>query len=842
MSLPAGQAGRLNLTNSIRIFKLDKVGLIILLLSSTAVYGQYTFSGVVTDASTSTPIKEAEIFLKETGEVVKVNRQGEFLLNDLSEGQHELIIFNFEYQTLTTNITVPTSGQVVLSMEPLMTELSEVVIRQQRDELFNLKRLQPVEGTAIYAGKKNEVILIDQLVGSMATNNARQIYAQVVGLNIYENADAGLQLNIGGRGLDPNRTANFNTRQNGYDMSADVLGYPESYYTPPAEALSEIQVIRGAASLQYGTQFGGLVNFKMRQPAVDKAVELTSRQSVGSFGLFSSFNSLSGTKDKFSYYTYYQYKRGEGFRPNSGFHSHNFFGHFKYEFTDKTSITAETTYMKYLAQQPGGMTDPQFAEDPTFSNRERNWFDVDWKLFNLKFEHKFTPMTELSINLFGINAERHALGFRGNPIKLNSNPITEEDEQLPDGSYLYPRDLISGEFRNWGIEPRLLHRYKIGDQDAVLLLGAKYYQANNTSLQGPGSNETDADFSFRFEEFPDYPSQSDFIFPNRNFALFGEHIFFINDRLTITPGARFEYIKTESEGTYQQVNFDNAGNPIFNETLEDNRTLEREFLLLGIGGSYELGGNTELYANISENYRSVTYSDIRVVNPTFIIDENITDESGFTTDVGIRGKWKDMFSYDISTFGLVYDNRIGIILDDRANRVRKNIGKAFIRGVESFVDWNILKTFKVDNEQLRLNWFVNGAYTTSEYIESEENNVKGKKVEFIPAVNLKTGVQFGYRNFMTSLQYTRISQQFTDVENSSIPDPGDNRNGIIGEIPAYEIVDFSLSYSYRKFQLETGINNLLDASYFTRRATGYPGPGIIPSEPRNYYLTLQLKI
>jgi Fe(3+) dicitrate transport protein len=34
---------------------------------------------------------------------------------------------------------------------------------------------------------------------------------------------------------------------------------------PPTEALEEIQVIRGAA-LQYGTQFGGLVNFKIKSP------------------------------------------------------------------------------------------------------------------------------------------------------------------------------------------------------------------------------------------------------------------------------------------------------------------------------------------------------------------------------------------------------------------------------------------------------------------------------------------------------------------------------------------------------------------------------------------------
>ena len=41
-------------------------------------------------------------------------------------------------------------------------------------------------------------------------------------------------------------------------------------------------------------------------------------------------------------------------------------------------------------------------------------------------------------------------------------------------------------------------------------------------------------------------------------------------------------------------------------------------------------------------------------------------------------------------------------------------------------------------------------------------------------------------------------------------------------------------------KLEAGINNIFDEIYFTRRATGYPGPGIIPSPPRNTYLTLQI--
>jgi Fe(3+) dicitrate transport protein len=107
-------------------------------------------------------------------------------------------------------------------------------------------------------------------------------------------------------------------------------------------------------------------------------------------------------------------------------------------------------------------------------------------------------------------------------------------------------------------------------------------------------------------------------------------------------------------------------------------------------------------------------------------------------------------------------------------------------------------------------------------------------------VNLKTGVNFGYKNFLGSLQYTYLSKQFTDATNSERD--FSSQSGIIGEIPAYDILDLSLRYTYKWFRLEAGINNLLDNSYFVRRATGYPGPGIIPSQPRTYYAGLQFQI
>ena len=185
------------------------------------------------------PVLDAEVFISESNQLIPVDTNGEFELLDLTSGVFTLTIISFEFTTVVIEVSVP--NEIIIVMEPLSSQLSEVEISARREELFAMKRLQSVEGTTINSGKKNEVVLIGQAAANLASNNARQIYAQVVGLNIYDSNDAGLQLNIGGRGLDPNRTSNFNTRQNGYDISADVLGYPESYYTPPAEALKEIR-------------------------------------------------------------------------------------------------------------------------------------------------------------------------------------------------------------------------------------------------------------------------------------------------------------------------------------------------------------------------------------------------------------------------------------------------------------------------------------------------------------------------------------------------------------------------------------------------------------------------
>jgi Fe(3+) dicitrate transport protein len=804
--------------------KLKVYSFFILMLLAPICYAQFSIKGKVMNTENNLAAADCLVYLSDGKSKTTTNANGMFQFDNLANGNYTIIAIgsNFNQSSVTININnQDVTVEIKLTNNP--QQLQEIIIKEKKaGSGFN--HLRGVEALAIYEGKKTELIRIEDLTANLATNNARQIYAKVAGLNIWENDGAGLQLSIGGRGLDPNRSSNFNVRQNGYDISADALGYPESYYTPPVEAVEEIQIVRGAASLQYGTQFGGLINFVMKKPEKDKAISLTVRQTLGSFNFSNSFISASGTKNKLSYYTFYQHKQGNGWRPNSKFDSNTAFANINYQFTSKTKIGLDFTHTNYLAQQPGGLTDDMFATDARQSNRERNYFKVDWNLYALHLDHKFNQKNEFNFRFFGLAASRYSVGFRPNRVAT-----------IDDNS---PRDLIKGDFDNWGLESRYLKRYNFLEKPSVLLLGLRYYHGFNHAVQGEGSTGKDADFNF---VNAGQLTQNDYQFPNRNTSLFAENIFNVSSKFSITPGLRLENIRTKAIGYYRNIVRDNAGNIILNESIDEQRNSPRSFLIAGLGLSYKPNSLLNVYGNISQNYRSITFSDIRIANPSAVVDPNLQDEKGYSIDLGVRSEQTNLINYDVSLFYLNYDNRIGEVqfadANNRIKRNRTNIGQAVIYGLESYAELDILAALGKDDTDFNTTIFSNAAFIKSEYAKSQLPGVQGKQVEFVPALNLKTGLKLAYKNFKAQYQYSYLSDQFTDATNAT--DGG--VAAVIGLVPAYQIMDFSTSYQFKKFMLEASINNLSNEIYFTRRATGYPGPGILPSDGRGFFLTLQYK-
>jgi Fe(3+) dicitrate transport protein len=519
-----------------------------------------------------------------------------------------------------------------------------------------------------------------------------------------------------------------------------------------------------------------------------------------------------------NYYVYYNYKRGDGYRPNANFDFHNAYASFDVALTEKLSVNIDYTKMNYIAQQPGGLTDKLFEDDPRQSLRARNWFQVDWNLLAVNATYRFNAQTQLNVRNFGLLAQRQSLG--------NLEPINVAD-------FGDNRTLIGGEFKNVGSETRLIHRYKIRKQNSAFVAGVRFYRGITTARQGDGNDQSGPDFYFLN---PDDLENSDYQFPNYNYAAFIENIFELSPKFSITPGLRFENIQTFSEGFYKREAKDNAGNIVAVTTTEKNISRKRSFIIAGIGISYKPTEIVEMYGNISQNYRAINFSDLRIVNPNIVIDPNIQDEKGFTADLGIRNSKANKLSYEATVFYLSYKGKIGQVL--RANepplyndyRFRGNISDARIIGIEAFAEYTLSE--KGEHKPL---WtaFVNTSVTNARYINSEDTSIDGNQVEQVPPFIFRSGTTFKIQSLSFSAQYSYSAKHFSDASNAPR-----TATAVEGIIPAYNVVDVSATYTYKKITFEASCNNVLNEKYFTRRADSYPGPGIIPADGRGFYLTL----
>ncbi len=668
----------------------------------------------------------------------------------------------------------------------------------------------------IYAGKKNEVILVDSLDANKAINNTRQILGRIPGLNIVETETGGFTANgIATRGLNPTQSIEMNTRQNGYNISADVFGYNEAYYIPPMEAVSRIEMVRGAASLQFGSQFGGMVNYVTNDAPKNKPFEFYTSQTAGSFGLINTFNSIAGTIKKWSYNTFVQYRTMEGWRPNSRQWQLSGFGKIQYNVSDKLNAGVEYSLLRNRIKMPGGLTDSMFNANPRSSFRSRNWLKSPWNILSAFANYNISPNTTLSLKTSFLFSNR-ALVWRN-----EDGGAGAVDEIDPSTGEYVNREVENENMHNTTSELRLLHNYKIGKIDNTVAGGLRYaYSWFKRQGGGEGTTGTDFDLSVTG------PYEYDLKFTTTNIAPFIENIFRLNNRFSLTPGFRLEYLNSTGKGYKEE-----SGNKII---TKENRN--RYIPLFGIGAEFKTSPNTNIYGNISQTYRPIDYSQITGFGITSKIDPKLKDANGFNADLGYRGTVKNYLNFDVGLFYLAYNKRIGTVLINAgaANEytLRTNVANSVHKGVESYLEFNLLKYLNpVSNKGLSIFnslAFIDANYTTGEF--------KGNRVEASAKYINRVGLTYNDKKISGTLQVNNVGDAFGDATNErTSADP------VAGYIPAYTVLDISSTYRLNRYSLKAGINNLTDKAYFTRRTDEYPGPGIIPSIGRSFYAGITAK-
>ena len=795
------------------------------LVSSGSFAQKNTISGTILDEKKQ-PLSGVSVYLQGTVRGVQSDNSGKYILKDVPAGNYQLLfsLVGFEPYKKELALEAGTQQEINVVLQESAVELGEFSIRASRG-ILGQGHLPEVQDYRINAGKKNEVIRIGELNANLAMNNSRQIFAKTPGISIWENDGSGVQLGVASRGLNPNRSWEFNVRMNGYDITPDPMGYPEAYFTPPMEVVEQIEIVRGASSLQYGSQFGGLMNFVLRKP--DPSTRFTSEtvNTVGSNGLFSSFTYIGGTEGKWSYTAYYQRRVGKGWRENGAFETHHTHAEVNYAASNRLKLGMEMTYMTADTQQPGGLTDVQFKADPQQSTRSRNWFSTPWYIPALTAEYLLSPKTKISWKAFGTFAERNSVGFM--------RPINVEDDL---GNRQVDRDY----YTTYGSEVRLSSSYTLFGREQSLVGGLRYFNGHIDRKQlGLGTKASDLDYSVAAGPFA-----RDLDFSNTNLAAFVEQVLRFSDKFLVTGGVRLEQIQSTMQGQLNRVN----GNPQFLDPI----TRTRSFALFGVGAEYHVTKTSEFYANLSQAYRPVLISDLTPPATTDIIDPNLTDSKGYNFDLGYRGSWTPALQFDLSYFHLNYADRIGTVAQIRPNgsiyQYRTNLGTSISRGFEGYVEVDPITAIFESSRVGYLHLFASIAFVDATYWDFEVTtvsngqiqmrNLEGNRVENAPRKINRFGATYTYDKFSMTWQLSDIGEAFSDASNTVAP----NAAATVGLIPAYRVQDLSASWNFwKQHSLKAGVNNLTDARYFTRRAGGYPGPGIMPADGRTFYLTAALK-
>ena len=695
--------------------------------------------------------------------------------------------------------------------------LEEVVIKGQQE--INVERLPDIAGTRIWSGKKNEVLNVTNLDANIAEKTARQVFAKVPGVFVYDMDGTGNQINIATRGLDPHRGWEFNIRRNDAITNSDMYGYPASHYSMPMEAVARIQLVRGTGSLQYGAQFGGMLNYISKSADTTRQVGFESVNSVGSYGLLSTYNAIGGRVGKVDYYAYYSKRVSEGYRDNGQTEASAASAMITYRPSNAVTISAQLSHSKYLYQIPGPLTDSMFYADPRQSTRARNYYSPDIYIPMVNLDWKIGARTKLTWLTSAVLGSRSSVMF--------DRPANVVDAIDPVTLTYAPRQVDIDNYHSYTSELRLLHEYDFLNTTSSLLVGAQVMN-NDLHRRQQGKGTTGSDYDLTLIQ-PGWGR--DLHFKTNNIALFLENNFRLSERLSLTPGMRAEFGES-----------DLGGSITYYDSEELPNTIEHHFVLAGVSAQYRISEYQNLYAGWAQAYRPVILKDI-VPSSTFErVDKDLKDADGYNFEAGYRGASK-FFRWDIGVFQLQYNNRLGMLslTDENGDfyLYRTNIGNSMTRGVELFAEYN----FSI--KEVNLSLFTSTSWMDARYqdayvrIGDTNVSVDNNKVESVPELISRNGMNIKFRTASLSLLYSYTAESFADALNTETP----SKNGSVGLVPAYGLFDINSSWKISDHvMLRVNVNNVADKQYFTKRPQFYPGPGVWSSDGRSVVVTLGFSI
>ncbi|MBH2867115.1 TonB-dependent siderophore receptor [Serratia marcescens] len=624
------------------------------------------------------------------------------------------------------------------------------------------------------------------------TTTVREALNRVPGVVAPENNGTGshdMALNFGIRGLNPRLASRSTVLMDGIPVPFAPYGQPQLSLAPVSLGnMDAIDVVRGGGAVRYGPQsVGGVVNFVTRaipktfgmEAGMQGQLSPTSRQDhpKGTGNLM-----IGGTADNgLGAALLYSGTRGSDWREHSATKIDDVMLKSRYAPNEVHTFNSLLQYYEGEADMPGGLSRADYNANPFQSTRPYDKFWGRRPLANFGYQYQPDQQHKFDVQSFYTYTLRSGYLDQGKNLTLS------------------PR-----EYWVRGVEPRYSQSFRWGDSAHEVGVGYRYVSESTHELRYTSKANTG--------RLPSTASPYDRDTQSGTEA----HAFYIDDRIdigdwTITPGMRYEYIKS-----YQ------------NNYIKNNRLdVSYNAPLPALNVMYHLNEYWNLYANTEGSFGTVQYSQMGKA----VDSGKIEPEKARTWELGTRYAG-DALTGEIGLFLINFNNQYD------SNQVTDSVtarGKTRHAGLEG--------SLRCDLSQLTPKLDDLTAYASYAYVNAtirEDGGYEGNQVPFSPKHKGTLGLDYTPGNWAFNLNGEFQSSQFADNANTV----AESADGSTGRIPGYMLWGVRAAYDFGPemagLNLGVGVKNLFNHEYFTR-AYDDNNKGLYVGQPRTIYLQGSVK-
>ena len=636
--------------------------------------------------------------------------------------------------------------------------------------------------------------------------DANEVLRRVPGVNLREDSGpVAMRLNIGMRGLNPNRSRKVLMLEDGIPIALAPYGEPDMYYSPPIERMSRVEVLKGSGQIAHGPQtVGGLVNFVTPEPPSKFHGDVDIEG--GQRGLFVGQASMGGSNrdQSVGWITNYLHKQGDGWRQ------------FYYDIEDvqtkfslrpndrhaislKAGVYDEVSNSTYL-----GLTTPMYEANPDQNPVPSDTLDVERISGSLSHSYTVSPNAVLSSTAFLYGTKRfwgrqdfdrsdkgrEYLGIAGDPSVA--------------GGAIFLRNSAGNRnrlFNVYGAQTNYGLKHAHGNLD----VGVRYIYEKAHDRRVNGNHFNSRTGTIRDDEFR----------YGRALAGYVQNRFAIGSRVTLTPGVRFVHYSQERHITRKRV----SGDPTNVDIRKDN---EVTTAIPGLGFSVRAHDEVTFFTGVHRGF-APPGTKIAITSSGQNLD--LDSELSWNYEAGIRLAGQRAVSGEFTFFRMDFSNQIITAAESGgATTTVTNGGASLHQGFESSlkVHWNRV----ADITGWSLYTDVRHMYLpTAEFTDNELYG--GNRLPYAPKQTF--GVIFGakqYGGFSFQLDLNAVADQFGDNRETLAP----SLDGTVGQIPRYQVANLAIGYEIRRerwmFEPYFTIKNAFDEIYISSRAPQGIQPGL----------------